>query len=1232
MIWMLIGCLFYALVGPPDGDDRPANSIAEPLQVQTFWHEAQHLYNQFEKREELNTAHEDLKRLSEETRKNNNSAPDKLATARLVYLQFLKGCAAKANQKSDEMISQWNEAAKAALKLRTTPGLTESEALGLERVLDAQSRLLWESKNKSQFQQMLQWRCQTAPALTQVASRSDWLNRNCDAAADLYVKTSQKLAAKSVLKNLETIAGSWFPTTIFPNGHAASAKIDALQGGIANAEKRYADAIRYWKRLLPFRRFELTQLRPDPNAAGLCTLLAIKIVMLEADLQQHDQARQSGRELLELIDQYEMPLYYRIEAVRTYARVLVDQNNLEEAYVLLVDEADRDREIARIGPINNQMFFVALLKDCAMVAHSSQRMIKAVKHGEEALALVHQMGDGHPDKWYFMFRIGSELCLAYSELAWYEKAHRLLVTLKQQSKNAPLKPQHKPIVQWNLLNAETVLAATEGDHLSAVIASRKLLQMYESTPNHGIRRVNVMQTYIQLAHALISLRRQAEAEQALAKLEKVFQDSQQMLNPFEQQVAKRNIRFVRAAHAMTHTNWGTAIGIWEQLIKETRMGSTSDDGIDDRLFEYEMALANCLICVGSYEAAAQLLEKARRIAKSMAAGGFERKYGFGVVLPCQEGHVLMAQGKLKEAALLFQQAAKAERLVFYDIGVRDSTHRALFWLLTAGTTVDYLLSIDREVGMPVAQTYAAVADHRGLVFRMLRQSSADAAALSDREPSEIFDRYSVARQAAANLAFDLALGRRPRNSKSERALAEAEKLCAELERTMKWDSPARPSNAFVDSRRNWQRTVASLGEGEVIVEFIEYVHLRWNPESPGLKGLERQRRYRVFTLSKERGLQQKDLGASDRMDEAIDAWRDAVQSGATIESGRDLRRQLWEPITEILPQKIDRVMISPAGRISLVAWPALPGSKRDRPILEEIEFLTIPYAGWLQDMGKSDVSSKSRRMVAIGGIDYGSKAEKKIAQIRSVKWRESLEHIKELPGAAREIEALRKLADDREFIAIGDNAASSDRVLKAMAGARWIHMATHGVVAPDRYLRGYAVRPAMGANISNKQFGKNPLSLMGLALSGAATQPTAESFLLANRIASQSLSHTELVVLSTCHSGRGPILGNEGAFSMHRAFLLAGARGVVSSVWAVEDQATIALMREFYRCLWSENLPPSRALRKAQLRIATGQVPIVRADFTVRGPNIKKLKPIPDFGVKCLPPRLWAGFFYAGMP
>jgi CHAT domain-containing protein/tetratricopeptide (TPR) repeat protein len=96
----------------------------------------------------------------------------------------------------------------------------------------------------------------------------------------------------------------------------------------------------------------------------------------------------------------------------------------------------------------------------------------------------------------------------------------------------------------------------------------------------------------------------------------------------------------------------------------------------------------------------------------------------------------------------------------------------------------------------------------------------------------------------------------------------------------------------------------------------------------------------------------------------------------------------------------------------------------------------------------------------------------------------------------------------------------------------------------------------------------------------------------------------DLAVLSGCRTASGQQIPGEGLQGLARAFLFAGARRVLGSLWSVEDQQTGLLMRRFYGGLLREHLPPASALRKAQRQLAQApetSAPYYWAGFTMQG-------------------------------
>ena len=70
-----------------------------------------------------------------------------------------------------------------------------------------------------------------------------------------------------------------------------------------------------------------------------------------------------------------------------------------------------------------------------------------------------------------------------------------------------------------------------------------------------------------------------------------------------------------------------------------------------------------------------------------------------------------------------------------------------------------------------------------------------------------------------------------------------------------------------------------------------------------------------------------------------------------------------------------------------------------------------------------------------------------------------------------------------------------------------------------------------------------------------------------------------LVVLSCCHGGQGEV-SSEGVAGMARAFFFAGARSVLATPWAIDDESTQVFMKSFYQDLRNRE-SASTALQKA---------------------------------------------------
>jgi len=112
-----------------------------------------------------------------------------------------------------------------------------------------------------------------------------------------------------------------------------------------------------------------------------------------------------------------------------------------------------------------------------------------------------------------------------------------------------------------------------------------------------------------------------------------------------------------------------------------------------------------------------------------------------------------------------------------------------------------------------------------------------------------------------------------------------------------------------------------------------------------------------------------------------------------------------------------------------------------------------------------------------------------------------------------------------------------------------------------------------------------------------------------------------LVVLASCRTASGAMVGGEGPLSLARAFFQAGSSSVVGSVLAVRDGDSAVLMDDVYRGL-AGGLSISRAVQEARARLVrSGTVTAAWAGLSVFGDG--DFVPFPANGSATWFPMAW---------
>jgi CHAT domain-containing protein/Flp pilus assembly protein TadD len=439
-----------------------------------------------------------------------------------------------------------------------------------------------------------------------------------------------------------------------------------------------------------------------------------------------------------------------------------------------------------------------------------------------------------------------------------------------------------------------------------------------------------------------------------------------------------------------------------------------------------------------------------------------------------------------------------------------------------------------------------------------------------------------------------------------------------------------------------QAVALALPEGSALIEFVRYDVCDF--QAIPSRGQTRwgDSRYLAFVLpaGKPDQVAIVDIGKADEIDVLIHTFREMTARDETARGvptgrersdhkrarSRDPAEELWHRLfLESLCPALDgckRLFIAPDGELSLLPFEALLADDGSRLI----EKCTISYLGCGRDVlrfGPAPQGHYARALVAADpNFDLAAATERtgsagKPNQLRC-----------DLAGSNLQFDRLSGSANEGRLIAdllhvkplLGDSVLDSS--LKNCHSPRILHLATHGFFLPTskpdaghveerpdgtqsggdgrwrpilRQIKAGPIAPE--ATRQTDRLGRrtgpgweNPLVRSGLALAGAETwrkggslpAPAEDGILTAEDVTGLDLLGTELVVLSACDTGVGQVQNGEGVFGLRRAFLLAGAKTLVMTLWRVDDKVTVELMENYYRRLLRGEGRAS-ALHQAQL-------------------------------------------------
>jgi len=241
--------------------------------------------------------------------------------------------------------------------------------------------------------------------------------------------------------------------------------------------------------------------------------------------------------------------------------------------------------------------------------------------------------------------------------------------------------------------------------------------------------------------------------------------------------------------------------------------------------------------------------------------------------------------------------------------------------------------------------------------------------------------------------------------------------------------------------------------------------------------------------------------------------------------------------------------------------PSVPPGEPPRPLAAGYEVVHLPSASTLAAL-RADRrrGPKASLALALVADPVFQRDDPRLGPEYATRSAGTAEGFRRLRFSRLEAEKLAAMVAPDERLEAYDFEASRDTVTgDRLARYRMVHFATHGVL--------HAEMPE--------------LSGLVLSLVGPDGEPR-DGYLRLDDIYDLRLD-ADLVTLSACRTALGQEVRGEGLVGLARAFMYAGARRVVASLWDVEDRATAELMSRFYRGMLAEGRPPAAALRAAQL-------------------------------------------------
>jgi CHAT domain-containing protein len=306
----------------------------------------------------------------------------------------------------------------------------------------------------------------------------------------------------------------------------------------------------------------------------------------------------------------------------------------------------------------------------------------------------------------------------------------------------------------------------------------------------------------------------------------------------------------------------------------------------------------------------------------------------------------------------------------------------------------------------------------------------------------------------------------------------------------------------------------------------------------------------------------------EEVEKLTDEFIDEIRAKGT---GAEVSKRLYAVLVKPVPQAATatRFIIAPDGKLNLLPFEALRDDQGEY-LLKSRVINYVPSGTILDMLRRTEKQQPAPRpLLAVGDVAYENQggAGRRIPTSASLRGR--IERgmadlsgigLHDLPQTREEVEEIGKIVGSDAVILIGKDATETAFKKEPLDQFRVLHLAVHG--------------------FADTQYPERSALVLGL------DPKSGDDGLLQVREIIRLRLNAELTTLSACDTGVGKLQGQEGISNLVEAFLVAGSKSVVASLWSADDTFASALMEQFYKRL-AQGEDTSSALRDAKLDLLT---------------------------------------------